>query len=296
MKRRVIQIANSTQLISLPRKWALKNNIKKGDELEVTMDGPQLTVGTTRKPEPESYKINFPRGSLYIRRALSTLYKLGYDEVEISYDDPALINQIKPHCDELLGFEIIQQSSKRCVVKNVALTMESEFDNILRRIFLMLVSFGRESYAAISAKEFASLEGLADLEKTNNRLSYFCERVLNKYGYPEHKRECMLHTLVGILEQVADAFGFICHHLAKRPQAKLSPQSMEVFVAVVDLTDQAYQLFYNFDLDKLAEFKTQKKKVENEGYESMKSKMSEDDILVTHHLMVISYLLHHATE
>ena len=29
MKRKVIQIANSTQLISLPRKWTIKYGIKK---------------------------------------------------------------------------------------------------------------------------------------------------------------------------------------------------------------------------------------------------------------------------
>ena len=37
MKRKVIQIAESTQLVSLPRKWALANNIRRGDELEVTV-------------------------------------------------------------------------------------------------------------------------------------------------------------------------------------------------------------------------------------------------------------------
>ena len=38
MKRKVIQIADSTQLISLPRKWSLAHGIKKGDELEITDD------------------------------------------------------------------------------------------------------------------------------------------------------------------------------------------------------------------------------------------------------------------
>ena len=33
MKRKVIQIANSTQLISLPRKWSQKYGVKKGDEI-----------------------------------------------------------------------------------------------------------------------------------------------------------------------------------------------------------------------------------------------------------------------
>jgi len=39
MKRRVIQIADSTQLVSLSRKWAIQRGIKKGDELEVKEEG-----------------------------------------------------------------------------------------------------------------------------------------------------------------------------------------------------------------------------------------------------------------
>ena len=42
MRRKVIQIAESTQLISLPRKWALKYNIKKGEELEIEENTFQL--------------------------------------------------------------------------------------------------------------------------------------------------------------------------------------------------------------------------------------------------------------
>ena len=44
MKRKVIQIADSTQLISLPRKWAQKFNIKKGDELEVEEHDNKIVV------------------------------------------------------------------------------------------------------------------------------------------------------------------------------------------------------------------------------------------------------------
>ena len=46
MKRRVIQIAESTQLVSLPRKWAKKYNIKKGDELEVEIEGSSVRITT----------------------------------------------------------------------------------------------------------------------------------------------------------------------------------------------------------------------------------------------------------
>ena len=54
MKRKVIQIADSTQLVSLPRKWTIKNGIKKGDELEIVEKGPKLIVHASGSEESES--------------------------------------------------------------------------------------------------------------------------------------------------------------------------------------------------------------------------------------------------
>ena len=48
MGRKVIQIADSTQLISLPRQWTKKYNVKKGDELEVVEKDNMLEVSTKR--------------------------------------------------------------------------------------------------------------------------------------------------------------------------------------------------------------------------------------------------------
>ena len=58
MKRKVIQIAESTQLISLPRKWAIENNIRKGDELEIEIKPNSLVVTTTTEREPLAVNVD----------------------------------------------------------------------------------------------------------------------------------------------------------------------------------------------------------------------------------------------
>lgn len=295
MKRKVIQIANSTQLVSLPRKWAQKQGINKGDEIDVEIDGDRLIIGGTKKPKIESATLTFKKGEPYIRRPLSTLYKLGYDEVEIFYDDPALIERIKAHTDTLLGFEIIHQSARRCVVKSVAATNEGEFNNMLRRIFLMLVTLGKESLELIEEEQFAQLVSIADLERTNNKLTLFCERVLNKFGYQDHKKQCLLHSLITLLEQVADAYRFICFQLAeskKRP----APSVIKVYKGVAGLTEKVQDTFYDYTLPKLIDFKTTKLEVEGTCYDLFAAKISPQDRIIVHQLLVITYLLHHCTE
>jgi len=44
MRRKVIQIAGSTKIISLPNKWCKEFNINKGDEINVNIDGGTIHV------------------------------------------------------------------------------------------------------------------------------------------------------------------------------------------------------------------------------------------------------------
>ena len=58
MRRKVLQIAESTQLISLPRKWTLKYNIQKGDELEVEENGNKIQISTEKVQEPGNIEVD----------------------------------------------------------------------------------------------------------------------------------------------------------------------------------------------------------------------------------------------
>jgi len=81
MKRKVIQIANSTQLVSLPRKWALEQGIKKGDEINVSIIGNALLINTDRdsstKKEIDLDVTDVDRTTLI--NVIRALYRKGYN-------------------------------------------------------------------------------------------------------------------------------------------------------------------------------------------------------------------------
>ena len=83
-----------TQLVSLPIKWTRQFNIKKGDELEVEEQGNKIIVSTEREIASSKVEIDF-RGKdpELIRRALTSLYRSGYDEIGIISNNE--INQTK---------------------------------------------------------------------------------------------------------------------------------------------------------------------------------------------------------
>src|SRR3989338_9839204 len=88
MKRSVIQIANSTQLISLPRKWSQKYNIQKGDELEIEEQGNRLNVSINKGIELLSKEIDVTGlDRTTILYYLQSLYRMGYDEIHVKFQN-----------------------------------------------------------------------------------------------------------------------------------------------------------------------------------------------------------------
>ena len=94
MKRSVIQIANSTQLISLPRKWALKYGIKKGDELEVEEQGNKLYIGTEKTQESGNIEVDITgldRDSFMF--LIRILYIRGYNEIKLIFNNDKPVSE-----------------------------------------------------------------------------------------------------------------------------------------------------------------------------------------------------------
>src|SRR3989344_2777087 len=121
MKRKVIQIAESTQLISLPRKWALQYGVKKGDELEVEIQGNQLAVYSANTNRSEKIDVDVSDLHPFVLRALDAAYKSGYDEVDLHFTDSATIRNIPAAISmEMPEFEIIEQTSNSLRIRSVS--------------------------------------------------------------------------------------------------------------------------------------------------------------------------------
>ncbi|MBI1969382.1 AbrB/MazE/SpoVT family DNA-binding domain-containing protein, partial [Candidatus Woesearchaeota archaeon] len=88
MKRKVIQIADSTQLVSLPRQWAKQQGIKKGDEIEVEVRGSTITIKAGESGKPDLGKVIIDVSGLdrsSIMFAIRAAYRKGYDEIEVHF-------------------------------------------------------------------------------------------------------------------------------------------------------------------------------------------------------------------
>ena len=130
MKRKVIQIAGSTQLVSLPRAWALAHNVKKGDELEVDPQGDKVVVSIDKAVEKfKKTEIDVTDLGPIVQRVLHALYKRGYDEVLVKYASPELLQKVEEMLhDSTIGYEIVEQKQDHCVIKAITGEIGKEFD------------------------------------------------------------------------------------------------------------------------------------------------------------------------
>ena len=290
MKRKVIQIANSTQLVSLPRKWAKKHNIKKGEELDVEEQGNKIVI-SAKNTKNASHRIELDFAGLapLLKRALHALYKVGYDDVILRYDNPELIKEIQKSLGaETLGYEIIDQRPTSCTIKTVAGGFESEFDAMLRRTFLMLKSMFESTIETLESENFLQVGTIVALEVTNNKYTGFCRRIINKNGLQESGTSHLVYCTIEELEKIADECKYLCQYLNKMSKkiGKIPKDVKRLYREVAELFNDAYTLYYTFDTKKSLETFNKRKRIVMEIQELFNDKKVNSKLL--HHLLVIT--------
>lgn len=250
MKRKVIQIAGSTSLISLPKPWIIKMGIKKGDELDLEEQGNKMVVSTEKSNAPKTLTISPDKFGKFHKNYLSAAYHIGFEDIEIIYDDATTLKKVQERLVNCIGYEIVNQGDNFCNIKSISQVSLTEFNQILRKVFLLIMTMGDNIVEVIKEKKYSKLDEVKILEVTNNKLTDFCKRVLNVSGYNDYSKLTVLYTIVMYLEQVADEYRDICDALMDR-KTKVSPKLISEFNEVLLLFNEFYESFYKFERGKI---------------------------------------------
>lgn len=276
-------------VVSLPSNWVKKYGLRKGEEIDLEEKGKNLIIGIGDKKEREGQEvtIHIPSPEVFMGRSLHVWYRMGYDRIIITFDDKNVLRKIRTAVKGLLGFEIIKEDDKSCVIKNVATGIEEEFDNILRRIFLSLLTMARESQENIQKQDYENLKDVLVAEENNNVQCFFCERLLNKRGYKEQEKTASVYCMVWTLEQIADEYKKIVNQfIGAKTKFKINKKTLEIYSDTTKNLETIYHLFYKRTLEEL---KQQKIDIENLKKDSLIhfSKTELIDKTILHHLMTI---------
>jgi len=285
MKRKVIQLAQSTLVVTLPNSWVKEWGVEKGEVLELVESGPRLFISTEKpKKMPKSTVDLSSAPDRVVRWVLSSLNKKGYDEIEViteSEKQAELIDELMR--DLFLGFAVVERAEQRCVIKSLSKEFDKEFEVILRRAFLVTLELAEGLGKAIKEKDRKRIGSLLKLEKTNNQLTNFCERVLNKRGHEDPVKNTFMYVIVWNLEKIADEYKYIGEHLAE--DQAVAKSTTVLFERVNELMREYYNLFYTFDMKKLAVLAEKFKEAKQEITEKLPG--SKDAVILSHLLGIV---------
>ncbi len=301
MRRKVIQIANSTQLVALPRKWALSHGVKKGDELELEEDDNKVIVSIGKERSLEKIEIDITgldRSS--IMSTIRSLYKAGYDIIKINFKESLtqylrkqhmkkVISVIHNEVNRLIGFEIVEQKESSCTIKMVSSIDPVEYDSIIKRIFLMVVDSMDTFIKGI--KDKAVLETIKEKHYTITKFTTYCLRMLNMKGnYALSKTHSAFHVLSNI-NTIASIIRYCCDTVRGK-NLSFSKEFLEDVKKAFDCLKIFHDMYYDFSKKKLSEFN----KLRSEIIIFMEGEASSEEILILFRLEQALEILYELTE
>ena len=242
MQKRLVAQGNATLTLSLPSKWIKENNLAKGDEVSLEIEGKDIVISTETTNGVEKLILDTKTQS-FEKQYLHTLYHLGFDEVDILYQDQKVVDLIKKHIGGCIGFEIVDQSMDKITIKNLSAgPMESEFNTILRKIFLVTKEIGLQLEEFVGTKNFDKMKSVASMEDNNVKFISFCLRVLNKHGYKDsQKKTNIYYAIIENLEMIGDEYKYVANFIAENKKKIKFTKELE---AVLKHTNEFFQEFY----------------------------------------------------
>ncbi len=314
VKRKIIKQGHNTMTITLPTKWVKQFFLSPGKEIDLIEKEKGLFL-TTEKISGESKKIEIDLSGKDIPtiwKYFMGIYREGYDEILVKFDPqcrleyphkfyvkrrldlrdkkPILtkeISEVIQHfVNRFIGLEIIGHGKGFVLIKEMGEITNKEFDNSLRRVFLLVQQMAEEVAEAIKTDNTKMLNHLQDVDINLDKFHDFCIRILNKIGCKNTTKTSLYFSTLYLLELLGDELKNISLHLINDfPKTKLK-NIKKLAESVKEEFNKYYELFYKFDEEKINELS----RIDREIYihvPEMYKKASEEEKEVFHHLRMI---------
>ncbi|TRZ87740.1 MAG: phosphate uptake regulator PhoU [Methanosarcinales archaeon] len=267
--RKVYVSGGSTYVISLPKKWVKKVNLKAGDSLVVTEQGGSLLIETSiaeRGSQVKEIKISQLTSSDALERMIIAFYLVGYDTIKIKLDRKDHLpyrESIRRVLDYLIGIEIVEDT-------NDAMTLEIMVDykrmstmQILQRMYAINRSMLLDLSKALKNSDIGLAKDVIIREQEIDRLYFLVVRQLKsaveyqqiaeKLGI-EHQRDCLGYRItVKVLERIADHIENIAKSYIQLLEVQKSV-SLDDFIrlnnSTVTIFEKSMNALFTRDLDK----------------------------------------------
>ncbi len=263
MKRKVAQIGPSTLMVSLPNKWVVENNVKKGDELEVTPQEKEIVFSLSeRKQKEKEITADISSfSSFWLTRYLETLYINNYTKIILTYSNKEILRNptgelenlrqcIKRISNRFIGMEIVAQTASMTELHCFISHEEQDIEKIEKRIFFLWKDAIDELLHHIEKDTPLSYQEIYDQHDNIIRFITYYLRMLGQSPLPEEEKR-QRFAFYMVFDKVLDKY----RHLGNRIEQygcskKVKKYLDEIFTMVHDLFLMMYKQEANMELIK----------------------------------------------
>lgn len=246
MRRKLSSHGPSSMTVSLPSSWVKQNNLKKGEELDVTEDENNIII----KPVTTSHNINTTETSFIGldkdtgEDLILALHKKGYDEIKIIIDNLDKIKEIHAFLNHMqLGFEIIKQESDSITIRNISNPEVEQFDNLFRRVFRITIEYSNKIEVIIQNKKEMTHSCILH-EISINRISNYCKRIIIK---EKRKNACFYYAIIEELNNITRSLTLLLSEIMYMEE-DIPKNIVMKYSEVTNMLIQVYELYYKFSI------------------------------------------------
>jgi phosphate uptake regulator len=226
-EQRKLQVTGgSTFILSLPKEWATKNELKRGSSMIVREeeDG-SLSVTPASFPKKEKQDEAYIKASLNdnpdaVMRTAISAYLNGYNVLHIrAQGQKVLSSKLRNHLKTfarhyLVGTEIVIDTPTDLTLQVLLNYPELTVQNALSRMSIIASSMHKEAITALKKLDYASAKAVIETDREVNRFSLYIvrllklavsnQRIVKDIGLTNQK-ECLGYRLIArAVERTAD--------------------------------------------------------------------------------------------
>ncbi|MFH1710790.1 MAG: AbrB/MazE/SpoVT family DNA-binding domain-containing protein [Nanoarchaeota archaeon] len=321
MKRKIIKQGHNTLTITLPSEWVKKLNVHAGDEVELYERESSLVINGHEKPQEKVAVIDITNFTIpLVWRFFQGAYRSGCDEIKIIFDPnkkeyedayhyyttqfdysklgekmppkPALA-MVQSIVDRFIGMGVIETGKGYCIIREMGDASVKEFENSLRRVFLVILQMFDRVIEAINNEEFGDTNICKEIHTIDvnvDRFVDYCCRILNKLSssFSDSKKMLLFSTLY-LLELLGDEFKYIGKHIA------MSNKSLKDVLPLVEMVkehfEMYYHLFYKFDREMAMKIGKNDFKTYNEHFKIKENLKGQGRSMAAHIMGISKFVL-----
>jgi len=245
--RRIQVTGGSSYIITLPKEWINKLNIRKNDPIGLIIQSngtilvtPKISGEQTQKIK--EFEIEDKKNQTYLLRKLIAAYIAGYTTIKIKGKDripPQVRTIVRKFTQTTIGQEVVEETINSITLKDLLNPAEMPFNRTLKRMHIIIKGMYEDMLNALISRDNEILDDIIKRDNEVDRLHWLIARqhniILKNVNFAEKMNTTTglssASYLIGrISERIGDHVIKIANNIKEMPDKKIDKKIIEKLI------------------------------------------------------------------